>query len=293
MNRITSGMATQAQARRLQEGLQRLSQLQDQASSQRAITKPSDDPAAASRAMAVRGEQTATSQYARNITDGISWLSTVDSTLGNATNIMQRVRDLTVQGANSGALNQSQRSAIADELDSLKTDLMTQANTQYLGRPIFAGSSDTGSAFAADYSYSGSTDATVERRIDASTTVRVDADGAAAFGTGSTSTFALIDSISADLRAGTDIGGRVDEVDQAITSLTTTRATAGLGYTSLQRAQSFTASAATTLESTRAGLEDVDLADVIVQLQLQQTSYQAALQVTSKALQPSLMSFLS
>ncbi len=54
---------------------------------------------------------------------------------------MRRVKDLTVLAGN-GSLNQSGKDAIAAELDSLNKDLVSIANSQHLGRNIFAGSSD-------------------------------------------------------------------------------------------------------------------------------------------------------
>jgi flagellar hook-associated protein 3 FlgL len=47
------------------------------------------------------------------------------------------------------------------------------------------------------------------------------------------------------------------------------------------------------LETQRSGIEDVDMAEVLMDLQLQQVAYQAALNVTAKVLQPSLMDFLA
>ncbi len=46
------------------------------------------------------------------------------------------------------------------------------------------------------------------------------------------------------------------------------------------------------LKSTLSGVEDIDLPKTIMDLQLQQTTYQAALSATAKVLQPSLMDFL-
>ena len=47
-----------------------------------------------------------------------------------------------------------------------------------------------------------------------------------------------------------------------------------------------------TLEAQRSGIEDVDLAQAALSLKLQEVSYQAALSVTSKVLQHTLMDFL-
>jgi flagellar hook-associated protein 3 FlgL len=49
---------------------------------------------------------------------------------------------------------------------------------------------------------------------------------------------------------------------------------------------------ALTMKKNLSNLEDVDLAEIMMQLQTQQVAYQAALQATAKALQPSLADFL-
>jgi flagellar hook-associated protein 3 FlgL len=60
----------------------------------------------------------------------------------------------------------------------------------------------------------------------------------------------------------------------------------------LTRASAARDSRTVSLESQRSSVEDVDLAKVILDLQTQQTTYQASLAITAKVLQPSLMDFL-
>ena len=113
---------------------------------------------------------------------------------------MHRIKDLTVLAGN-GSLNQSGKDAIAAELEGLNKDLVSIANTQHLGRNIFAGSSDAAGAFTPGRprpqipdtgtppTFNGAANSPVERRISATQTVRVDADGAAIFGNGAGSVF--------------------------------------------------------------------------------------------------------
>jgi flagellar hook-associated protein 3 FlgL len=69
---------------------------------------------------------------------------------------------------------------------------------------VFAGNSHAGSAFNADYSCNGTPGQTVTRSISPDTTVAVSGDGAATFGTGSDSVFALIDNVVSGIQSGTD-----------------------------------------------------------------------------------------
>ena len=293
VQRITSQMLLHSAQLNMQSSKATLAALQNQASSQKNITKPSDDPAGAAESMRIRSDQRALTQYGTNITDGLAWLSTADSALSSATDTLQAVRDLTVQGANSGTLNATSREAIATQLDSLKSQLLAEANTKYAGRSIFAGNSDAGEAFSAAYGYTGVAGSAVERRISDTTTVRVDVDGATAFGTGATSAFALIDRIAADLRAGVDVSAHIAGVDSALSSILGEQSRVGTRYNQLEAGKELNMTQFGSLESQRADVEDVDLSKVILELKSQEVAYQTALAVTARALQPTLMSFLA
>ena len=152
VNRVTSQTRMANSQFNLQSAAALLAKLQDSATSLKKITTPSDDPTGTADSMRVRAAQSQTVQFGRNIDDGMGWLSTVDSTLSASTDIMRQVRDLTVPGANDGALSPTAKEAIATALEGLRTDLLGKANTTYLGRTVFAGSSDAGVAFRPDLS---------------------------------------------------------------------------------------------------------------------------------------------
>ena len=290
--RITGQMLLNTAQYNLQSSMGALAKLQSQAGTQKLISRPSDDPAGTAQSMQIRASQRALVQYGTNINDGLSWLSTADTALSNATGVLQNVRDLVVQGSNT-SLPPSAREAIAIQLDNLKPALLAAANTLYQGRPVFAGNTDAGVAFNPDMSYNGVPGSSVQRRVSPSATVRVDGDGAAAFGVGATSAFALIDTISAGLRAGTDVSGNLTAIDSRLSSILGEQAKVGTRYVQLETGKELNMEQSGSLESQRANVEDVDLSKVILQLKSQEIAYQTALSVTSRALQPTLMSFLS
>jgi flagellar hook-associated protein 3 FlgL len=300
ISRVTSQTQMRSAQANLQTNLARMAQLQAQASSLKAIERPSDDPAKAADALAVRAEQRAVAQYSRNAENGNSWLTTADSALANTTDILNQVRDLTVQGANDGALNTTAKDAIAVRLDGLKKDLLSQANASYLGRTVFAGNSDAGVAFKPDYSFTGTATASVVRRIDTGTTIKVDVNGADVFGanaTNATSVFALIDDISTALRGTpttppSNIGHFLTEVDARMKTVLTAQADVGVRQAQIQKAGATLVKQTGALEAQRSSIEDVDLGQAILDLKLQEVTYQSALAVTAKVLQPTLMDFL-
>ncbi|MCY7288442.1 MAG: flagellar hook-associated protein 3, partial [Cryobacterium sp.] len=251
------------------------------------------DPARAADSLMVRAEQRAVTQYARNVGNGNGWLTTADTALAETTNLLNQVRDLTVQGANNGALSPAAKEAIAARLDGLKDSLLAQANATYLGRSVFAGNSDAGVAFNPDFSFTGTATASVDRRIGADTTVKVDADGASIFGTGPDSIFTLIGTIASDLRTGaTNVGTHLTAIDLHMKTVLTAQTDVGVRQAQIQKAGEALVQHKGNLEAQRAGIEDIDLGQAILDLKLQEVSYQAALSVTARVLQPTLMDFL-
>ena len=293
LNRVTNLTMAAAAQRNLQAGQSKLAALQDRASTLKNITRPSDDPAATANLLATKGRLSAASQYANNINDGNGWLTMVDSALGTTTNILNRVRDLTVQAAN-GSLTDPAKEAIAVELEGLNKDLLSQANTQYLGRNIFAGSSDTSGAFsnASPPVFNGTPGSTVERRIDANQTVRVDADGGTIFGDGAGSVFALVSNVVADIRSGANVSSRLPAIADRINTVIAGRTEVGARQAKILGAQDTNDGMKLTLDAQRSGIEDADIGKVVLDLKLQETNYQVALAVTAKTLQPTLMDFL-
>lgn len=294
ISRVTAQTMTQASLRHLQSNLAELSKLQEKATSQRAFLSPSENPSAAAATLAVHAEQGCNEQYARNIDDAMAWVTTADQAISSGVTLMQRVRVLTLQGANDGALDATAKEAIAVELETIRDELLAAANTRLLGRSVFAGTSDAASAFqGGDYAYNGVPGSEVTRRISDGVTVRVDADGAAVFGEGADSAFALVDSIIADLRAGVNVGAHVTAIDERTTAMLSAQGAVGARQAQIERAQEVAVNKSVSLETRRAAVEDVDTVEVLVQLRAQELVYQSSLQVTSRVLQPTLLDFLA
>src|SRR5919112_3062393 len=137
--RITQRAVALTSLQGLNRNLDALGKLQTQLTSGRLINAPSDSPTGTNRAMQTRSEQAAVAQQARNISDAQSWLDQTDSTLRTMLETTRRVRDLTVQGLNGGALTDEARQALSVEVTSLREGLLALANTKSQGRPLFGG----------------------------------------------------------------------------------------------------------------------------------------------------------
>ena len=275
----------------LQTQLQQLSVLQNESSSGKAITKPSDDPTGIGLSLAIKRQQAANAQYSGNATDASNWLTSVSGALSSTVTSLQSVRSLVV-GTGDATLSSTAKASIISQLQGLKGELMSQANTTYLGRPVFAGNSDT-TAFNPDYTYNGTAGTTVTRQISDTTSVSVSGDGAATYGTGAGSVFSLIDNIVSGIQAGTDVTSDLSAIDSRISAVSNQQSAVAANYNQVQTGQAVLTTQAANLTTQRSDIDNVDLTKNLVELSAQQNAYQAALGVTSKALQPTLMSFLS
>jgi len=295
--RITATSATSAALANLQGQYSRLTRLQEQLTSGKVVNRPSDNPTGAIAALQLHGEIRTTEQYSANADDGLSWLGMADSALADVTSIVQRVRVLTVQGASTGSLDASGRAAIATELAGLRDALVGQANTTYLGRPIFGGTTSGSVAFAKDpvtgaVGYVGDT-GSVTRRVGQSSTLRVDVSGTDAFGTGTSSLFAVIDRVRDHLtNAPGAVAGDLAAIDTAFGAVKRSASDVGARYARAETVRQSADDAVLSLRSILSGVEDVDLPKTIMENSMQQAAYQAALSSTAKILQPSLMDFL-
>ena len=107
------------------------------------INKAGDDAAGLQISEGLRSQIRGADQAAANAQDGINVLNTADGAYDTITNNLQRMRELTVQGAND-TLSTNQRSSIKKELDQLSADITRIAQaTEFNGKKLMDGTSTT------------------------------------------------------------------------------------------------------------------------------------------------------
>jgi flagellar hook-associated protein 3 FlgL len=306
--RITQRSVITTSLQGLNRNLDAIGKLQQQLTSGKTISKPSDDPTGTNSAMQTRQELAGATQHARNISDGLGLLNSTDSALQNMIKQVQRVRDLTVQASNGGALNEASRTAIHTEVSALRDSLLGLANTQVQGQPVFGGVTSGTSAYdtvtGAYLGYGGTAGVAVvpvTRQVSSADAIRVDITGPEAFGettaVGATPAtrdlFAVVagiaDHVTNDQSA---LPGDLADLDVALNRLLKASSDIGTRTNRMETAKQVNADLQLTLTSRSADIENVDLAKTIMNLQMQRTGYEAALGATAKAIQPSLLDFL-
>jgi flagellar hook-associated protein 3 FlgL len=290
--RVTTRSTVDATLLRLQSSQSRISTLQSQLSSGKRATKASDDPSGAASALQMRSELSRYGQYARNSSDGLAWLGTVDSTMQSMLTSMNRVRTLVVQGSSTGTMSATDRQALATEVAGLRQSLLGAANTTYLGRPIFGGTTSGSVAYDSTGAYVGDQNV-VTRAVGDNQTVRVDLTGPEAFSAGGTDMFSLLGKIQTDLLSNTaGLSGDLTSLDGVMNQMRTGLADVGARYARIETLTNDAQSRTVNLTSSLSQVEDSDMAQTATELSIAQAAYTAALQSTAKVIQPSLMDYL-
>lgn len=290
--RITQRLMTERSLSSLQLGLGRLADTQEKLSTGRAINRPSDSPTLTNDAMRLRAQISADDQYVRNAQDGLSWLGTADTTLSSMSDSVRRARDLLVQGASTGSSGPEAREAMAQELIQIREDLLAQANTRHLGRPLFGGTTGNTTAYDSNGVFQGDSFA-VNRAVGDGASIVVNTAGPDAFSVAGDDLFTMLDDAITTMRANPDaLGGVLDRLDAVAGQMRTSLADVGVRYGRIESAMQRLATTAIDHKSSLSEVENVDFAQTVVELQMQEVAYQASLGATARVMQPSLIDFL-
>ncbi len=137
--RVTNQMVTNSSLRNMQKSMQRVNNLNEQVTTGKKISAPSQDPVVAIRALKLRTTCDQLDQYKKkNIPDALSWLDTTQTSIQNVFNRLDDVYAYCEQGA-SDTYQTKDRSTIVNELYALKDAIYSEGGTTYAGRYLFSG----------------------------------------------------------------------------------------------------------------------------------------------------------
>ena len=229
----------------------------EQLSTGKRINSAGDDAAGLAIATSFTSQIRGQNQAIRNANDGIALAQTADGALGEATNILQRIRELSVQSA-SGTYSSGDRTNLQTEVTQLTAQLTDiTSNTKFNGVTLF-GTSDT--------------------------TVNIQT------GSGSTNKVALtITGLDLSAAVGSDISTAagattaLTNVDAALTAVNTTRASLGAGQSRLNSVVNTLTSSVANLTDARSRIEDVDFSTATTELAKSQILSQASTALIAQA----------
>jgi flagellar hook-associated protein 3 FlgL len=290
MTRVSDLSLSQNAIQHLQTSLAGIVDLQNQASTGKKLTKPSDSPVDIGTSLSLRAALSRNDQLKNNISDAEGWLGNTDNALGSVVTQLQQVNTLVLQAAN-GSNDQVARDAIANQIDQIRQGLIGLANSQYGNRPLFGGTASGATAYDATGAYVGTSSA-VERTIAPGVHVQVNVNGDTVFGPPGNDLFSTLAQISAAVHGNQDLTALSATLKTQTQTVQTAQATVGATYARVDQTKAQNTTNASTMTENLTSVENVDLAEVLMNLQAQETTYQAALAAAAKAIQPSLAAFL-
>lgn len=291
--RVTNNMLSNNLLRNLESAQGRMDQLQNQLSSGHRVNRPSDDPIGIQNAMRLKSNISSVEQWKSNADEALSYMDTTDSTLGEITSMLHRVKEITVQGAN-GTYSDVDRGAIADEVDQISDHLKMLANTQVGSKYIFSGTA-TDKKLIVDGSFSLETNGSpVNFEIGNNLSLDISVSGEKLFGNSDSGVLATLKELSADLRSGNSTGidaalGKLDTDSNNVTTLRTSLGARANRMTALREQLDYTSD---NLQENLSSIRDADMAITITDFTNSQNVYKAALAVGAKIIQPSLVDFM-
>lgn len=271
--RVTQQMLHQNSVRHMNQNLNRFEKTNSQVASGKLLERPSDDPHGVSKAMSLKSSLAANGQYEKNINEAKLWLDETDQTIGQMTDVMQRIRELAVKG-NNGTLATEDREVIAKEISELSKQLEQFSNAKLDGRNLFA----EGAA--------GQRIFTISNGISLTANVSKQA----LFGNAESDLLASAASWAGKISKGEE--APLDEIDAAFQQLLIVRAEVGVRTNRVDAFENRLLDNNLQLKKMISSVEDVDYAEAMIRLKSEESVYQASLAASAKIIQPNLMDFL-
>lgn len=148
--RISTSWGQQQAVNSMLDRQYQMSQTQLALGNGKAIQTPSDNPAAAARAVDTNSASAQNDQYTRNMQSATTRLSVEENAMSSAGDILDRIRSITLEGVNGTQTDES-RQSIATELKQTLAQLVALGNTKDgQGEYIFSGSRTTTQPFTID-----------------------------------------------------------------------------------------------------------------------------------------------
>jgi flagellar hook-associated protein 3 FlgL len=294
--RITQSMLAANSLRNISQSYSKMGQYQDELSTGKKITKPSDDPVVAMKGMYYRSDLASVDQYKRNLSELHLWMDNSEAGMSQANSALQRIRELVVQGQ-GGSLSSVDLSAIGDEVGQLKDDLVKTANTQVAGRYIFHGNDVTNPPVAQEDPPTVAKNLTnpainnYNVEVSNGVTLKANVNPANAF---NQQLFDVVGGIQTALQNNKpgDLDNLLTNLDKVMDTMSAEHSELGARSNRLDMVETRINQQDTLATQALSDNEDVDIEKVIMDLTNQESVQRAALSVGSRIIQPTLMDFL-
>jgi flagellar hook-associated protein 3 FlgL len=281
----------------LNQSQQTLNTALQEVSTGKSVTQPSDNPAAAAEMVQNTIETGNVDQYTQNVTSVLSTVQTADSALSNVVSSLTQAVSLGTEGAN-GTNNTSNLQALAEQVQGILANVVTQANLSYNGTYLFGGSSSQ-TPYTADpssssgYTYNGNND-TNSVAVGDQTSVQINLPGSQLFSNSSASVLGSLSALVTALQGGnaSTISTAATSVHSALAYVNQQRVFYGNAESQLNAQESYLQQETVTLSSQQTSLVGVNMTEAATELSQAETANSAALAAAAKVLPNSLINYL-
>ncbi len=312
--RVTTNMQNQSLMNSMMSNQSALAKLQMQMASGQKVNSASDNPSAVPSIMNADLNLSKINLYESNITYLNGEIEVTESTLGQVTEYIQRLKTLTLEAANA-TTGTDQLKMLNDEIKQIKEQIVSLANTSYQGSYIFSGNKTGTLPFSINedesITYNGtSVNEDYQRKytIADGVNVAINVAGDDVFGysnlkeagppavyegkgllnTVNHLTF-LLDSDEPDYDA---IRSKLDTLEEAQNKVLAARTELGGAQSRLNMTAEQHETNKISYKTIQANLKEVDITQIVTELSTQQVSLQASLYVGSQVSQISLLDYL-
>ena len=282
MASINTNVAAQISANALAKNDRAMTQSMQRLATGTRINSASDDAAGLAVASKLSSQITGLGQAVRNGNDAIAVLQTADGAMIEVGNMLQRMRELAVQGGN-GTLSQADLDALDTEFVALRTEIERIAdNTQWNGANLLDGSAGTNGLVKFQVGYQA--DQVISVNLGDLQTV-----GNVAYSAGIAAGGVFTNDISAmDIDTVAEANTTLTALDVSIAGLDAKRSVLGSALNTLEFAVDNLNNAKQNAQAARSRIADTDYAAETTELARTQIIAQAATAMLSQANQQSL-----
>ncbi len=308
--RVTEGSNYENVRDTLRRSREKMENLQAQAASLKKVNRPSDDPSGAAQLLRVRSEKSNTEQFQLNSKIAENFLSNTDQGISDLADVVVRAKELAIGQSSMASSSEDTRRGVAEEVSELFRQAISTANRRVGDRYLFGGYKTQSPPIDSGGRYSGDQgqmmveigdDVFISMNLPGvdvfNTHPSSEALGAGGYsepGPENVNIFDELQRLKIGLVSGDFNGIRdtLERFDQLHGQLIATRAKVGSRLQGLQYANQAMERQQISNSMLSSSLEDADMAQVVSDLNKQESVFKSSLAASKRLIQPTLLDFL-
>ena len=310
--RITNNMMMNSYLKNLYSNLEKVDKLQTQVATGKRITKLSDDPVGVISSMQCRVKLYKIDQYTENIDNAKTWLEQTEASVLELNEVIKSAYETAVNVSND-YYSDDDLSAAAELIGQLRDHVVTIGNSQSGDKYIFGGYNLTNAPFSVDASgnvlYNGldltnaanpaliaENEQSMAYEIGYDLNMEFSITGSRLLGMGNDNIYSVLDGLYNAMKTGDTtetISTYIDKLQDSQSHVLAIDAEIGGKVSRLELVTNRYEEDFLSYTELKSNIENVDEAEAAMNYKMAETVYEAALQIGSYIIQPSLLDFLN